>query len=46
MRRQSAQLIINQGEEFLGRPLIALLNALEDLGEIAHVEWSMKLANS
>ena len=43
MRRQFAQLFINQREQFLGRPLIALLDALEDLGDIAHAEWSMNV---
>ena len=35
-RGELAQLFVNQREQFLSRIAIALLNALEDLGDIAH----------
>jgi hypothetical protein len=36
LRGKFAQLLINQGQEFIRRVLIALVNALKDDGEFAH----------
>ena len=40
MRRQSSKFLIDQRQQFLGGFGIALLGALEDLGDIAHATQS------